>query len=132
MDTSELVEFTSTKARETRFDIVNNIPAHLGKDASLLVVDLYLRALSIQVLTASLVAAEEFNIYPDYDNLEALWGAYEYTADRDVLRAPMQMQDTELSFDQLSWQFVDISDDGGSLVLLWDQIQASISFKIAQ
>lgn len=63
-----------------------------------------------------------------YENKEALWGAYEYTSDRDVLRVPMQVVDLPQSFDQLSWQFVDMTENSGRLVLLWDKIQASVPF----
>jgi hypothetical protein len=66
----------------------------------------------------------------DDNNKQALWGAYEYTPDRDVVRAPMTREKLGRSFEQLSWQFVDMSDAGGRLALLWDRELASVAFKI--
>jgi hypothetical protein len=64
----------------------------------------------------------------DESNKAALWGAYEYTPDRDVVRAPMQVERLSRSFDQLSWQFVDMNPKGGRLALLWDRTLASVAF----
>ena len=64
----------------------------------------------------------------DFDNRDALWGAYEYTADRDVARAPMTVETLDHSFDQLSWQFLDVTDDGVTLALLWERTLASVRF----
>jgi hypothetical protein len=66
----------------------------------------------------------------DDGNQQALWGAYDYTPDRDVVRTPMTREKLARSFDQLSWQFVDMSDAGGRLALLWDRELASVAFKI--
>jgi hypothetical protein len=64
----------------------------------------------------------------DLGNKQALWGAYDYTPDRDLVRTPMTREKLARSFDQLSWQFVDMSDTGGRLALLWDQELASVAF----
>lgn len=64
----------------------------------------------------------------DYEDKTALWGAYEYTADRDVVRAPMTVSRDRIVYDQLSWQFANIHDGTGTLVLLWDDIQATANF----
>ncbi|MFK7863903.1 MAG: DUF2911 domain-containing protein [Pseudohongiellaceae bacterium] len=64
----------------------------------------------------------------DYENKTALWGAYEYTDAKDAVRAPMQVSKSDMSFDQLSWQFADMNDGNGKLVLLWDDIRATVSF----
>lgn len=66
----------------------------------------------------------------DESNKQALWGAYDYTPDKDLVRAPMTREKLSRSFDQLSWQFVDMSDRGGRLALLWDRELASVAFKI--
>jgi hypothetical protein len=66
----------------------------------------------------------------DEANKQALWGAYDYTPDRDLVRTPMTREKLARSFDQLSWQFVDMSDSGGRLALLWDRELASVAFKI--
>src|SRR5215472_3545181 len=48
----------------------------------------------------------------DPSNKQEIWGAYGYTPDKDVLRAPMKLETAGHSFDQLSWQFVDMSATG--------------------
>ena len=67
----------------------------------------------------------------DFDDRDALWGAYEYTPDRDVVRTPMTVETLPHSFDQLSWQFLDVTADGGTLALLWERTLASVRFTVA-
>ena len=67
----------------------------------------------------------------DYENREALFGAFEYTDDRDVLRTPMELETLPVAFDQLSWQFLDMTASGGRLALLWDTKMASVAFTVA-
>jgi hypothetical protein len=66
----------------------------------------------------------------DDKNKQALWGAYEYTPDRDVLRTPMKVETLPYSHDQLSWEFLDMSDAGGRLALFWDKKLASVNFRV--
>ena len=68
----------------------------------------------------------------DYENKAALWGAYYYTPDRDVVRTPMRRETAPWSFDQLAWQFLDMTDAGGRLALLWDTVVASVPFAIGE
>lgn len=68
----------------------------------------------------------------DYENKEALFGAYDYTPDRDVLRARMRLETMPHSFEQLSWQFLDMTGEGGRLALLWDDKMASVGFRIGR
>ncbi len=67
----------------------------------------------------------------DYQDREALFGAYGYTPDRDVLRTRMTLQPLPISFEQLSWQFLDVTPEGGRLALLWDRQMASVPFLVA-
>lgn len=66
----------------------------------------------------------------DEKNKAALWGAYDYTPDKDIVRVTMKLETLSHSFDQLAWEFLDVSDKGGTLALLWDTKMASVSFKI--
>ena len=66
----------------------------------------------------------------DQENTEALFGAYEYTPDKDIVRVPMTRETLPYSFDQLSWQFLDMSNHGGRLALLWDATIASVAFTV--
>ncbi len=68
----------------------------------------------------------------DYERKDALFGAYDYTPDRDVLRTTMQVDDLPRAFDQLSWQFIDMSQNGGSLALFWDTKVASVAFTVLE
>lgn len=66
----------------------------------------------------------------DDKNKKALWGAYEYTPDRDVVRAAMRIETLPHSFDQLSWEFLDMTNTTGRLAVLWDKKLASVPFRI--
>jgi hypothetical protein len=68
----------------------------------------------------------------DYEEKEALFGAYDYTPDRDIVRAPMTRETAGSSFDQLSWQFMDVSGSGGRLAMFWDTTIASVPFTITE
>ena len=35
------------------------------------------------------------------------------------------------SMDQLTWSFIDMSDKGGRLALLWDKVMAAVPFLVA-
>lgn len=66
----------------------------------------------------------------DAQNKTALWGAYNYTPDKDVTRAPMKVESIPFAVDQLTWGFTDVSDTGGTLRLWWDTAMASVPFKV--
>lgn len=71
-------------------------------------------------------AAKEF---PSREK-DALFGAFDYTADKDVLRAPMKLETLPHSVDELTWKFLDMSDAGGVLAIEWDKVLAGVSFTI--
>lgn len=66
----------------------------------------------------------------DKTNKEALWGAYGYTPDKDVVRAPMKLETLPHAVEQLTWEFVDVTDNGGSIAISWDKVMASVPFKV--
>ena len=66
----------------------------------------------------------------DVQNKAALFGAYDYTPDKDLVRVPMTRESLPYSLDQLSWQFLDVTDKGGQLALLWDRQIARVPFEI--
>lgn len=68
----------------------------------------------------------------DEKNPKGVYGAYNYSPDRDVVRLPMTRETLAHSFDQLSWQFLDMTDAGGRLALTWDKELASVPFQIAK
>src|SRR4030095_9252811 len=59
----------------------------------------------------------------------ALWGAYGYTPDKDVARIPMKVETLPFGVDQLTWAFVDMTNDGGRVALMWGKTMASAAFK---
>jgi hypothetical protein len=65
----------------------------------------------------------------DPKNKEALWGAYNYTADKDVARVPMKVEKLPFAVDQLTWTFLDMTTDGGRVALMWGNTMASTPFK---
>jgi hypothetical protein len=67
----------------------------------------------------------------DPKNKEALWGSYEYTPDKDVVRAPMTLATLPMAIDQLTWDFADMTDSGGKLAIMWDRVLATVPFKVA-
>jgi hypothetical protein len=56
------------------------------------------------------------------------FGAFEYTPDRDLLRAPMTLEKLPHSYDQLHWEFIDVTQKGGRLALIWENQMASVPF----
>jgi hypothetical protein len=65
----------------------------------------------------------------DPKNTAEIWGAYGYTPDKDVVRAPMTVATLPFVVEQLTWAFTDMSDAGGKLTLMWDNKVASVPFK---
>ncbi len=63
---------------------------------------------------------------------DALWGAYNYTPDKDVARVAMKVDKLPLSIDQLTWNFADVTAAGGQLVLMWDTVVATAPFTAGQ
>ena len=66
----------------------------------------------------------------DENNKTQLFGAYGYTPDKDVVRAAMTMGALPFSAEQLTWQFLDMSDAGGKISIMWDKTVASVPFRV--
>lgn len=63
---------------------------------------------------------------------DTLWGAYNYTPDKDVVRVPMTVSKSQASIDQLTWGFCDVTAEGGKMFLAWDTANAMVSFAVAK
>ena len=61
----------------------------------------------------------------------ALWGAYGYTPDKDVARIPMKVETLPFGVEQLTWSFLDMTNDSGRLAIMWGKTMASAPFKTA-
>jgi len=77
-----------------------------------------------------IVSSQKVQTRYDPKNTTELWGAYNYTLDKDVVRAPMKLETLPHTIEQLTWEFVDVTDAGGSLAIMWDKTMASVPFKI--
>ena len=65
----------------------------------------------------------------DPNDKNALWGAYGYTADKDVARLPMRVENLPFGVEQLTWSFLDMTNNSGRIALMWGKTLASASFK---
>ena len=65
----------------------------------------------------------------DPKNKAALWGSYGYTPDKDVLRVTMKLDTLMFSMDEFTIAFIDMTDDGGKLAMMWDKTVATVPFK---
>ena len=63
---------------------------------------------------------------------DGLWGAYGYSADQDVIRVAMEVEQIDVSIDQFSIMFFNVTSTGGSLAMLWESTMATTSFTVAQ
>jgi hypothetical protein len=66
------------------------------------------------------------------DDRERLWGAFRYTPDRDVVRMPMTLSTLPFAMEQLTWAFVDMTETGGKMALMWDRQMASVPFAVVK
>ena len=65
----------------------------------------------------------------DATNKTELWGAYNYTPDKDVLRAPMKVDALPFSVDEFTIAFVDMTKTGGRLAVMWEKTMGSVEFR---
>lgn len=61
---------------------------------------------------------------------DGLWGAYDYTPDKDALRVKMDVGNLPVSYEQLTIAFTDMTDKGGKLSLMWEKTAASAAFSL--
>ncbi len=80
------------------------------------------------------LAFSTWGVKQDYreENPDALWGSYEYTPERDVLRTTMKATTLPMSADQLIITFTDMTQEGGNFTIWWDDQFATTPFKVAR
>ena len=59
---------------------------------------------------------------------EGLYGAFNYTPEKDVARAPMRVDTLPYQVEQLTWAFTDMTATGGRMSIFWDRTMASVPF----
>jgi hypothetical protein len=62
----------------------------------------------------------------------ALFGAFDYTPEKDVLRAPMKVESVPFKVEQLEWMFTDMTSDSGRIAVVWDKTMASVPFTVGR
>ena len=63
-----------------------------------------------------------------YQQGEGIWGAYGYDESKDVARVEMTLSKAPFSFDQLTYSFVNMTQGGGTLAIMWDSELATVDF----
>ncbi len=82
------------------------------------------------LIVSSWKAATTFDPKNDSAKSGEVFGAYGYTPDKDLVRAPMKIATLPFSVDQLTWNFTDMTDAGGTITIMWDKTVASAPFKV--
>jgi hypothetical protein len=69
---------------------------------------------------------------PRYDanDKTALWGSYNYTPDKDVVRVKMTLETAPHAHEQLTWEFLDMTDTGGAMAIVWGKQMAWVPFTV--
>ncbi len=68
---------------------------------------------------------------PSYQgDAEGLWGSYGYTAEKDVIRAPMAVSPLEVMVDQLTISFMNVTEAGGQMALIWGNTMGAVNFQV--
>jgi hypothetical protein len=62
----------------------------------------------------------------------ALYGAFDYTPERDVVRAAMKVETLPSRVEQLTWSFLDMTNEAGRIAIMWDRTLASVPFTVAR
>ena len=65
------------------------------------------------------------------DNPNALWGAYGYDDSKDVMRTTMAVETVEWSMDHLQIGFLDVTRQGGTMYIYWDNQLATVPVELA-
>jgi len=68
---------------------------------------------------------------PDFDSEEpGIWGSSGYSNEKDVVRTKMDVEELPWSVDQFTISFIDVTEDGGVLALMWDDTMATVDFTL--
>jgi hypothetical protein len=67
----------------------------------------------------------------DANDKTKIWGAYGYDPKFDVVRVPMNMVTPSVAVDQFTIAFVDMTDAGGKLAMVWEKTGGVVPFTIA-
>ena len=68
----------------------------------------------------------------DPKNTAELWGSYNYTPDKDVVRVSMTRTKNAMSVEQLTWGFVNTTATGTELAIMWGKEVAMVPITLAK
>ena len=77
-----------------------------------------------------IVSKQAYQQNYDANEKAATFGAYNYDPKFDVLRAPMKMVVPQVSVDQFTIAFVDMTEKGGKLAMVWEKTGAFVEFTV--
>jgi hypothetical protein len=63
------------------------------------------------------------------DKQNTIYGAFDYTPDRDVVRVAMKVETLPYRVEELVWEFLDMTTDSGRIAIRWDRSMASVPFR---
>lgn len=63
---------------------------------------------------------------------DGIWGAYGYSSDKDVVRTSMTIDELAYSVDQFTIGFVNVTEEGGVLSMMWEHTMADVPFTVVR
>ncbi len=68
----------------------------------------------------------------DPNDKAKIWGSFGYDPKFDVVRVPMKMVTPQVSVDQFTIAFADMSESGGKLAMVWEKTGGVVPFTVAK
>jgi hypothetical protein len=68
----------------------------------------------------------------DANDKTKIWGSYGYDSKFDVVRVPMKMVTPQVSVEQFTIAFADMTDSGGKLGMVWEKTGGVVPFTIGK
>jgi Protein of unknown function (DUF2911) len=68
----------------------------------------------------------------DPNDKTKIWGSFGYDPKFDVVRVPMKMVTPQVSVDQFTIGFADMSESGGKLAMVWEKTGAVVPFTVSK
>ena len=78
-----------------------------------------------------IVSSQAYQQKYDANDKAATFGAYNYDPKFDIVRVPMKMVVPQVSVDQFTIAFADMTDKGGKLAMVWEKTAAVVEFTVA-
>jgi len=71
---------------------------------------------------------------PKYDPNDKvkLYGSYNYDASKDVVRVPMRMESSDITLEQFTIEFVNATDRGVTMLMVWENTCATVELALAK